>query len=90
MGNNICIGQLTGPFDANVELLNIIKEKASIPVKYIKHLGIQAEEGCIININNKECIIGTTGIYEIGNTEILSLSFKNNVNNNVIIDYTIE
>lgn len=87
---NIYTGQLKGPFTAGDELFVKIQEDAAIPVSFVKHLGIQADEGSIININNKNIEIGKTGIYEIGNTEIKSLIFVQDMPENTIIDYTIQ
>lgn len=87
---NIYTGQLKGPFTAGDELFVKIQEDAAIPVSFVKHLGIQADEGSIININNKNIEIGKTGIYEIGNTEIKSLIFIQDMPENTIIDYTIQ
>ena len=38
----------------------------------------------------KEYEIGKTGIYEIGNTEITSIYFAQDTDENSIIDYTIQ
>lgn len=87
---NIYTGQLKGPFTAGDELFVKIQEDAAITVSFVKHLGIQADEGSIITINNKNIEIGKTGIYEIGNTEIKSLIFVQDMPENTIIDYTIQ
>lgn len=87
---NIYTGQLKGPFTAGEELFTKVQEDAAIVVTFIKHLGVQADKGSIITINNKDVEIGETGIYEIGNTEIKSLIFPNDMSENTIIDYTIQ
>lgn len=87
---NLVTGQLKGPFKANQELIEKIKEDSAIDSLYVKHLGVQTDIGYYIYINNQEFEIGKTGIYEIGNTEILSLFFKQDTDENSIIDYTIE
>lgn len=89
MGMNGYTGQLIGPFKANEELYTLICAAAAHPVLYIQHLGIQTDVRNFIFINGKEYEIGKTGIYEIGNTEITSLYFSQDVDNNTIIDYTI-
>lgn len=90
MGNNVHQGQLRGPFTAEQELFTLIKEAASVPFTYITHIGVQTDIRNIIIVNGKEYEIGKTGIYEIGNTEITSLKFKEDVDINTIVDYTIE
>lgn len=90
MGYNILTGQLKGPFIANIELFNIIKDDCAIPVKHVKHIGIQAEKSSIILINKREVEIGETEVYEIGNTEITSIIWKKDMPENTIIDYTVE
>ena len=90
MRNNVHQGQLRGPFTAEQELFTLIKEAAAIPFTYITHIGVQTDIRNIIIVNGKEYEIGKTGIYEIGNTEITSLKFKEDVDINTIVDYTIE
>lgn len=89
MGNNGYTGQLLGPFEANQELINLIQQDAIKEIKYVKHLGIQANENTFLRINGEEREIGKTGIYEIGNTEINSIYFIDNTEADVIIDYTV-
>lgn len=90
MGENRYIGQLKGPFLSKEELFDKIKQDAAIEVKYVKQIGIQAEVSTMFYINKELYEIGKTGIYEIGNTEITSIYFENDVNENTIIDYIIE
>ena len=87
---NIYTGQLKGPFNAGEELFTKIQNDAAITVSFVKHLGVQADKGSIISINNKDVEIGETGIYEIGNTEIKSLIFTTDKTEKTIIDYTIQ
>lgn len=89
-GINCYQGQLIGPFSASEELFDKIKEDAAIDVNYVVHLGIQTDIKTVVFINGDEVEIGKTGIYEIGNTEITSIQFQDNVDENTIIDYTIE
>ena len=89
MGDNGYTGQLLGPFEANQELIDLIQQDALREIKYVKHLGIQANVRTFLNINGKEVEIGKTGIYEIGNTEISSIYFIDDTDDNVIIDYTV-
>ena len=90
MGENRYMGQLKGPFKANQELFELMKSDAAIDIKYVKQLGIQTDVSAIVIINNKEYEIGKTGIYEIGNTDITSIMFKADTDDNTLIDYTIE
>lgn len=89
MGFNGYSGQLRGPFTANQELIDLIQNDAIGEIKYVKHLGIQADITTIIKINGEDVEIGKTGIYEIGNTEVTSIYFLEDTDDNAIIDYTI-
>lgn len=90
MSINGCTGQLVGPFLANEELYDLIVNGAAQPVDYVSHLGIQTDIRNYVYINDKEYEIGKTGIYEIGNTEIKSIFFAQDVDENTIIDFKIE
>ena len=89
MGVNSCTSQLVGPFTANEELYNRIVAASAQPILYVSHIGIQTDIRNYIYINGKEYEIGKTGIYEIGNTEITSIYFAQDTDENSIIDYTI-
>lgn len=89
MGTNRYTGQLVGPFIAYEELYDKISAAAAQPIAYVSHIGVQTDVKNYIYINNKEYEIGKTGIYEIGNTEITSIYFAQDTDNNSIIDYTI-
>ena len=89
MGVNGYTGQLIGPFNANEELYDKIVAAAAYPINYVSHIGIQSDIKNIVYINNKKCEIGNTGIYEIGNTEITSIYFAQDTDENSIVDYTI-
>lgn len=89
MSSNGYTGQLIGPFTANEELYDLIVAAAAQPINYVSHIGIQTDIKNIVYINNKECEIGNTGIYEIGNTEITSIYFAQDTDENSIVDYTI-
>lgn len=95
---NIYQGQIQGPFKANQELMNVIREQCITAPKYVKHLGIQTKVTEItttpnnlvkLNICGKETTIeiGTTHVYEIGNTKVTSIKFLEDKDNNTIIDY---
>lgn len=74
--------QLIGPFKANEELCTF---------GTIKHLGIQIKSlmPVIVIINNQEIEIGKTEMYELKDVEITSLKFKQDINNNTIIEYLL-
>ena len=62
--NNMCTGQLIGPFKKDIELIELIERDAAAPIKYISHLGIKTEPNSIVKINGDEYQIGLTGILE--------------------------
>lgn len=95
MANNVHAGQLFGPFKANEELYEKIVANSKWECRYVKHLGVQVnkkptKQDIIVYINKKPVEIGRTGIYEIGNTEITSIYFKTDTEDDTIIDYVIE
>lgn len=86
------VGQVLGPFDANVDLLaeggaiSDFTPEASAPI--IEKLGIQTDVGNLIEINGVQIKIGKTGIYELDNrVAIKSLKFTNGANADTIIDF---
>lgn len=89
MGSNGYSGQLLGPFTANEELIDLIQQDAIREIDYVKHLGIQTDIGIFVSVNGNIVEIGKTGIYEIGNTQVNSIFFLNDTDDNTIIDYTI-
>lgn len=88
--NNRYQGQLKGPFIANEEIMDLIRAAAAVEVDYVWHLGVQTDVRAMIKINGQEIEIGKTGMYEIGNTEITSIVFIENTDENSIIDYVIK
>ena len=86
------IGQLKGPFQADEELFTKIQNTSSEKIAAVQHLGIQTVTGdlVMIEINGKEIEIGKTGMYEVRNTEITSIKFKTNVDENTLVDYVIK
>ena len=86
------MGQLKGPFQAGEELFTKIQNTSSEKIAAVQHLGIQTVTGdlVMIEINGKEIEIGKTGIYEVRNTEITSIKFKINVDENTLVDYVIK
>lgn len=76
------IQQLIGPFQANQELCK----------GAIKQLGIQIKSLTpkYIFINNQEIEINKTNMYELKDVEITSLKFKEDMDNNTIIEYILK
>ena len=89
---NSYMGQLKGPFQADEELFTRIQNASSEKIAAVQHLGIQTvtEDIVMIEINGKEIEIGKTGIYEVRNTEITSIKFKTDVDENTLVDYVIK
>ena len=86
------IGQVLGPFAANIDLLDdnapigAFTPEVTKPILY--KLGIQASEGTIVKINNIPVKIGKTGIYELDNiVDVKTLVFPNGADENTIIDF---
>ena len=86
------MGQLKGPFQADEELFTRIQNASSEKIAAVQLLGIQTvtEDLVMIEINGKEIEIGKTGMYEVRNTEITSIKFKTNVDENTLVDYVIK
>lgn len=89
---NAQIGQVLGPFPANVDLLEsnqaigMLTPETEKPVIY--KLGIQATPGTVVLINGKSIKIGMTGIYELDNViKIKSIVFPDGATNTTIIDF---
>ena len=89
---NSYMGQLKGPFQVDEELFTKIQNTSSEKIAAVQHLGIQTVTGdlVMIEINGKEIEIGKTGMYEVRNTEITSIKFKINVDENTLVDYVIK
>ena len=86
------IGQVIGPFEQDIDLLNddgpigAFTPQSSKPILY--KLGIQADEGTIIEINDIPVKIGKTGIYELDNVvDIKSLKFISDTSSDTIVDF---
>ena len=86
------IGQVVGPFTANLDLLQdnapigAFTPETTRPILY--KLGIQSEQGTIVQINNVNIRIGKTGIYELDNVvDIKALVFPNGASASTIIDF---
>ena len=86
------IGQVSGPFEANVDLLNTgqpigdATPESTKPVIY--KIGIQSSPGTLVTINNSTIKIGATGIYQLDQiVNITKLSFPNGADENTLIDF---
>lgn len=86
------IGQVLGPFSANVDLLEDNAPIGSFTPEFSKpilyKLGIQTEEGTIVKINDVPIQIGKTGIYELDSVvDVKKLVFPDGADENTIIDF---
>lgn len=86
------IGQVLGPFTANVDLLDdnapigAFTPETTRPV--LTKLGVQTEEGTIVAINGFNIKVGKTGIYELDNVvAVTSLVFPNGASADTIVDF---
>lgn len=86
------VGQVLGPFPANVDLLENNQPIGSLtpedtkPVLY--KLGIQTDTGTIVLLNNIPIKIGKTGIYELDQVvNVRSLVFPDGAPENTIVDF---
>lgn len=90
---NFYQGQIQGPFKARQELMYLIEEQCLTAPNYVKHLGIQSQApGALVELTicgqQVSVEVGTTCVYEIGNTKVTSIKFVEDQDNNVVIDYT--
>ena len=86
------VGQVIGPFNANLDLLQdnapigAFTPESTKPILY--KLGIQTTEGTIVEINDVPIQIGRTGIYELdGVVDIKKLVFPDGADEDTIIDF---
>lgn len=86
------IGQVVGPFVANMDLLDdnapigAFTPETTRPI--LQKLGIQAAEGTEIEINDALIRVGKTGIYELDNVvDVKKLVFPNGADATVIVDF---
>lgn len=86
------LGQVLGPFEANIDLLSDegpigqFTPETTKPILF--KLGIQAFEGTQVEINDVPIIIGKTGIYELdGSVAIKKLVFPNGADDDTIVDF---
>ena len=86
------IGQVLGPFSANIDLLDDNQAIGSFTPEttrpILKKLGIQTTPGTIVRINDVSIKIGKTGIYELDDiVNIRSLVFPSGAPDGTIIDF---
>ena len=86
------VGQVVGPFEAGVDLLDsdapigTYTPETSRPIIY--KLGIQATEGTEVRINKATIKIGKTGIYELDNVvDVYRLIFPNGADSDTLVDF---
>lgn len=96
-------GNLQGPFNENVELLELIQAECKDQINYLSKIGIHYVGGfnldlkgnyfpqIFILINNDiEFQLGRTRMLELEDVEITSIKFMQDVDDNVYIDYQYE
>lgn len=82
-------------FEAEKNLVSLIKANSKFNEIYLKRIGIMAQPGDKIKFRNKdqqkeiEVLIGKTGMYEIDNVNISQLAFVENSDSKAIIDYIL-
>lgn len=86
------IGQVLGPFDAGVDLLDdgqpIGDFTPEMTRPILLKLGIQAFEGTVVEINEVPIKIGKTGIYELDYVvNVKSLVFPDGADEDTIVDF---
>lgn len=88
------IGQVLGPFDPNIDIMNSgqvipkVATKDGDGIIIISKLGVQTEPGTEMIINGASIKVGSTGIYELDNVvNVTSLIFPNGASENTIIDF---
>ena len=86
------LGQVKGPFEAEIDLLSSqgaigqFTPETTKPILY--KLGIQSQVGTNVLINGVPVTIGKTGIYELDNiVEVYSLKFPEGGTSDTIIDF---
>ena len=99
VATNGFFGSLEGPFESNVEIVNLIQNDCKDTIDYISKLGIYYIknfdldlqgiywEPILVKINNIDFQIGRTGILELEDTEITSIKFINDTDDLMHIDY---
>lgn len=92
MLNNGRIGQVIGPFTKEVDLLEddqpigAFTPETTKPILY--KLGIQADPGTLIQVNQTQIKIGRTGIYELDNVvDVKKLMFLSDTDSDTIVDF---
>ena len=92
MLNNGRIGQVIGPFTKDVDLLEdnqpigTFTPETTKPILY--KLGIQADPGTLIQVNQTQIKIGRTGIYELDNVvDVKKLMFLSDTDSDTIVDF---
>lgn len=88
-GKNGYTGQLKGPFSANEDLIERIRDEIIPTINdiYLFKIGIYSKKGHYININNQSFEIGRTNILEVRDTNITSLHFEQDEDLNSFVDY---
>lgn len=92
-------GQLQGPFIAEQQIVSLIEDQCNNTIDYITKLGIHfigdynmfldgdTTEKLYVNINNIPFQVGITRMLELEDVKITSITFPENTNDKVYIDY---
>ena len=78
--------QVHGPFKANEDIVEYIKNKVSPGSRYIANVGIQANEGRQCRINGQIFEIGQRGILIFNDVRINSMSFLQDESELTLVD----
>lgn len=86
------LGQVVGPFTVGKQLfdddgaIGALTPETTRPILF--KLGIQAEPGTTMLINNKAIKVGKTGIYQLDEViNITSLKFTSETDENTLVDF---
>lgn len=82
--------QSNGYFQAEANIISLITNACNNQYNgFVQRIGIEAPEGTFITINGESIQIGKTGLYEVNNAYITSLTFVENSTKEAVVDYII-
>jgi hypothetical protein len=87
MGNRFI--QVSGPFNANEEIFNLVK-KFNSDVESIKKIGVQAPVQHQCKINGITFEIGKTGSLQLDDVKITSIYFLQSESDDTLVDCIVE
>ena len=89
MGNYKFV-QVKGPFKANQDIIQYIREHINSDFIYITDLGIQADMGHVCKINGQTFEIGQREILILNSVKVESLSFMQDETELTLIDCILD